>query len=62
MRANKQIWRMAEWIHENIYKPRHSVPLDWQSQIHRERMYDKAKQLQYMMLYNAFTGPDNHEN
>lgn len=61
-RANPAVWRLAEWLYRNILPP-WEANIEWGEchQDYKDQLYDKAKELQYMMLYNAFTGPDNHD-
>lgn len=67
MRANKQIWKLAEWLYWNVFDllypgcERFCVHWNGEGQEVKDQMYDKAKTLFYMFAYNAFTGPDNHE-
>ena len=60
IRNNRQIWRIAEWLHENIKVSHHHVDWDWQDESYKDSMYDKAKTLHYMFAYNACVGGDNH--
>lgn len=62
IRNNKQTWRLAKYLHDNIAKSEYSVNWNWQYQEFRNKMYDEAKKLMYAFAYNAFTGEDNHED
>ena len=61
-RNNPQIWRLAKTC-DFLFKQGDTQILgfDGCSEIYKNKMYDKAKMLNYMFLFNAFTGPDNHE-
>lgn len=66
IRANKQVWKLAEWLHENCFSngPYHKI--SWKimkgtpnyEQALNE-WYDKAKTLFYMFAYDAFRGGDD---
>lgn len=58
-RANPQVWRLALWLHKNVSALGDFM---WPNDAYRNGMYDKAKKLQYKLLNNAFTGPDNHKD
>lgn len=59
-RGNKQIWRMAEWIHSTCYNKIY----DWKDtgSFLKNAYYDQAAKLLKKIANNEFTGPDNHEN
>lgn len=58
VRNNKQIWRIARWLHQNV-----SLLGDfmWPNDAYREGLYDKAVALLKKINNNEFTGEDNHE-
>jgi len=68
-RANKQIWRLAEWLHQNVSIPEVRVP-DWKMMRANPKYYegstnfyyDKAAELLKKISRNEFTGGDNHRD
>ena len=62
-RNNRQTWRLAEWLYDNCYSngPYAKLSFPPRDLPSAGEWYDKAKQLTYMLAYNAFTGEDNHE-
>lgn len=67
-RNNQQTWRLAKWLFDNCTEfwetDRMNTPHDF-NKIHgdyKNDHYDLAKKLTYMFAYNAFTGPDNHDD
>lgn len=69
IRANKQIWRLAEWLANDLcweYDSFHRVNepfVDFKDYhvSNREFFYDKAVELLRKMTDRNFTGGDNHE-
>ena len=61
-RNNKQIWRLAEHLH-NIFAAHGPYLTSWYivGQVTRNRFYDAAAELLKKIANNEFTGADNHE-
>ena len=59
IRSNKQIWRLAEWLHNNVVV---FIDVDWiDTRVpYRNNLYDKAVNLLKKINNNEFTGEDNH--
>lgn len=63
VRNNPQIWRMAKWLHNNIY-PEWEQDFNGFEGSHEEfknQFYDYALNFLEKINNNEFTGPDNHE-
>ena len=66
-RANKQIWRLARWVYEEICMgvcdPNEQENL-FEQLPNRDcnKMYDKAAELLKKIQNNDFTGGDNHRD
>ncbi len=66
LRLNKSIWRIAEWLYDNIcsikyYETRGRSPyLSWKSEpiYNKNELYDKALELLRKMNNYEFTGED----
>lgn len=61
LRSNKQIWRIAKWMYDEI-RCYHcdSSGTRWGSPIIRDWWYDTALTLQRKLINNEFTGEDIH--
>lgn len=69
VRANEQVWQLAEYLHDEIGNPwingGWGNTVDFQNlegtELTKEDMYDIAADLLKKIENREFTGPDNHE-
>lgn len=69
MRANKQIWRVAKFLHEDVrqhwatpYKDEAYCSFEECHKSVRDFYYDRAAELLKKISNNDFTGGDNHRD
>lgn len=62
IRNNKQIQRLAEYLHEEVRKSDYHVSWKYQPQGYKDYMYDKALGLNYALIQGLFTGPEGHKD
>lgn len=62
VRANPVIWRIAEWLCQELDSMARAFPNYWKDVSVQNYYYDKAKELQYKLLNNEFTGEDKEKD